>query len=312
MCIRDSYYLVSRDDYLIQATQGLIWLAFTVRGSYPTRHCLWLINPSRATMQASIPQFWEFSGSLCSVDSGDNGMVYAILCNSNYVLQANYTAGSAFTVLAGRFQPGFQDGQAAAALFNAPSSLVCTSRRVYVTDSQNCLIREIDVERGMVYTAAGNQGVCVRADSDDSGKSAGLVLPKGFTRTPFDGFVLFLDRYSFEIYDTLRQFHTYYHTVKTVKKLTKIFTSLLVQPTGKIVVAFQEQYYEIAAVESKTNSGYISLPGNALTASQCLPRQDGKFASGSTFSDCTVTACSPVPYQALVLSMHHGMVLILH
>ena len=67
--------------------------------------------------------------------------------------------------------------------------------------------------------------MCVRADSDDSGKSAGLVLPRGLTRTPFDGFVLFLDKYSFELYDTLRQFHTYYHTVKPKKTHKKIHIS---------------------------------------------------------------------------------------
>ena len=82
------------------------------------------------------------------------------------------------------------------------------------------------------------------------------------------------------------------------------------QPIGKIVVAFQEQYYEIVvafqeqyyeitAVELKCNPRYISLPGNALTTSQCLPCHNGKFASRSTCSDCTVKACS-LPNQASV------------
>jgi len=298
-----SYHTTVREDYIIKANTGVIWLGFNVRDSSPTKHCLWMITPNHATKQASITNFWQLSGKLCSVDSsGEHSKVFALLCTSNYILQANYlVTSSTLTVLAGKLPSGYRDGPAQVSLFNAPSSILYANKRLYVADKYNCVIREIDIDRQMVYTSAGQQGVCIRKDSTDTGENSGLAYPTRLFSTPYDGYIIFFDKYiNYEGSDTVRQFHTYTHAVRTVMTLSQgDVTSALVQPSGRIVIAYQANYHEIYAKTADCPAGFVSLAGNALSEAECLPCEAGKFSSKSQCLECTNPSCGN-PWQVPV------------
>jgi hypothetical protein len=289
-----SYDQVLRDNYLIQAKNNIIWLAFTVRGSSPAKHCLWMVEVTLATKQARVASYWDLSGKLCSVDSGEGNSVYMILCGTNYIFQAStLTSASKLVVLAGKLPAGHRDGTTLNSLFDKPSSLIYFNKRIYVTDQKNCVIREIDIDRSMVYTSAGKQGVCVRTDSVDTGESAGLAYPTRLIRTPFDGFCLFFDKYPWEGGNTIRQFHAHTHAVKTIRSLIySDITSFLVQPSAKIIVAYQSQYQEITANAMDCRNGFVALPGNALSEGDCIPCDIGKFSSKSKCVECSKPVCT--------------------
>jgi len=79
------------------------------------------------------------------------------------------------TVLAGTGNPGADDGNTAGATFNAPSGITYDSGKVYVADSGNHTIREIDPVSMTVTTLAGSAGV--RGMADGVGAAARFNLP---------------------------------------------------------------------------------------------------------------------------------------
>ena len=69
-----------------------------------------------------------------------------------------------------------------------------------MTDTENCVLCEIDLLRSKVYTAAGTQGICGRTNA-----SPGTVIkPQRIISTCFTGYFLFMDKYPTQIYPAIR------------------------------------------------------------------------------------------------------------
>ena len=118
--------------------------------------CLWALNVTSSTTFTQTAVYSPVA-DVCSVASCA-GVVYAIFCNTHFVSQV----ATAFVPVAGRYLPGYQDGPLLQAAFNSPSSLVCYSGLLYVADTNNCVILQVDVLRNAVTTVAGTPGLCQR------------------------------------------------------------------------------------------------------------------------------------------------------
>ncbi len=81
-------------------------------------------------------------------------------------------AGNAGTI-------GSADGTGVAASFNYPSGITTDGTKLYVTDTYNSTIREIEISTGAVTTVAGSAGVIGSADG--TGTAATFYYPTGIT-----------------------------------------------------------------------------------------------------------------------------------
>ena len=92
------------------------------------------------------------------VTADSQGNIYVCDTNNNAVRKIN-TTGFVSTLAGNASQPpGFADGKRGGALFNAPIGITLdsTSGLLFVVDSNNSLIRQIDPADGAVTTIAGN------------------------------------------------------------------------------------------------------------------------------------------------------------
>jgi hypothetical protein len=254
--------------YYLSSRAGVLWVAFTMQRAEGTQHCLWAVNATNVVSSGELRviQAWTLDGPLCSA-TGDGGWVYAILCGYNYVSYAKLESGSTLSPVIGSPNPGYIDGVFQAARLSGPSSLVAHDSRLYITDTNNCVIREADLSRGVVRTVAGTADICQRAD----GVEATLVYPTDLTYTPYDGFFLFVDRFAAQ--NAIRQFHVYTSTVTTVQVTPFLFaqiTGITASHSG-IFAQSQRQYFIYSASWEYCPAGTSSLPGNAFAASGCTP-----------------------------------------
>jgi sugar lactone lactonase YvrE len=110
-----------------------------------------------------------------------SGNLYAVSGNTILKISPNGTS----TTLAGSGAQGSADGTGTAATFFYPSSIALDDNgNLYVTDSQNGLIRMISPAGG-VGTLAGGGG---RATEDGVGANAAFGVPDGITRDPSGNF----------------------------------------------------------------------------------------------------------------------------
>ncbi len=84
----------------------------------------------------------------------------------------------------------------------------------------NCVIREVDLIRGVVGTVSGTPGTFQSADGTSQTTN---VFPTSLIYTPYDGFSLFTDRCAAEQNAFIRQFHAPSSTVSTVKPTPRNF-----------------------------------------------------------------------------------------
>ena len=282
----------------------ILMVGFVLRGVDPTQHCLWALDASALvatrvlTAQPIQIQYWTLGGQLCSVALGTTRAVYLLFCKTNYIMKTSLD-GERPTVLAGQTRAGYVEGDLQASWFNAPSSLVFYNQRLYVADTGNCLIREIDVVRDRTSVAAGRPGVCQSKD----GINSGLKPLSALTPTEYDGFFLFIDQGSNEIFPYLRQFHAHTYQVQTIRMLSLQTVSMLLSFADRIQVAYGEDsnsIYDIRVNTSECPIGTMSGEGNAFAASECLACGSGFYSSGGACVSCSQPACAAAG-QRLVL-----------
>lgn len=292
-------YSAQNSYYYLSARQGVLWVAFTTQRVEGTQHCLWAVSGLNGpTNQLKVTQSWALSGPLCSA-TGEGGAAYAILCNYNYVSSARLQSGSLLSPAIGNPAAGHTDGAFLAARLRGPSSLVVYDTRLYIADTGNCVIREVDLVRGVVGTVSGTPGTCQRADGT---YQATMVFPTSLVYTPYDGFFLFTDRYATEQNAVIRQFHAQTSTVSTVKPTPLNYYSGLAASSTSIFVVAQRTYYIYSAAWDYCPAGTSSMQGNAFDPAGCVPCQALQYSdtvSGTckpcSSPQCTLPGQMPVP-----------------
>jgi hypothetical protein len=136
-----------------------LWIAFNTRGTQQT-NCLWIATLSTSSSTLTVQAGWMLGGNLCAVE-GSSSSAYTVFCGASFITNLTSSInGTSIAPLAGATKKGYLDATLLDSLFYSPTSLVLYRSLLYVTDSQNCVIREIDPGRGSVSTVAGVQGVC--------------------------------------------------------------------------------------------------------------------------------------------------------
>jgi hypothetical protein len=270
--------------YYLSSRQSTMWVAFTTQRVEGTQHCLWAVNTSQAIQQLQVIQAWTLNSPLCSAAGAGDG-VYAILCGYNYISFAKLQLGSMLSPVIGNPVSCYTDGTFLAAKLNGPSSLVTYDSRLYVADTGNCVIREVDLIRGTVGTVSGVAGTCQRADGTGSG--ATLVYPTNLVYTPYDGLFLFVDKYIGENIAVIRQFHVDTTNVNTVKTMPYSYFTGIVASNMGIFVLVQHIYYIYNASWEYCPIGTSSNAGTAFDASDCLA------CPVFHYSDTLSGACQP-------------------
>jgi hypothetical protein len=289
--------------YYLSSRRRMLWVAFTTQRVEGIQHCLWAVNATgptspQGTLQLKVMQAWALNSQLCSA-TGDGEAVYAIQCGYNYISYAKLQSGSLLSPAIGNPIPGYSDGDLLAAKLNRPSSLVAYDSRLYIADTGNCVIREVDLIRGTVRTVTGTQGLCERVDG--TGNEAALVFPTNLINTPYDGFFLFVDKYTNEATAVIRQFHALTARLSTVQILPRsYFTGITVSSAGIFVLA-QHLYYIFNASWDYCPAGTSSLQGNAFAPLDCLTCPAFSFSdtASGTCKPCSSPKCT-LPGQLLV------------
>ncbi len=99
---------------------------------------------------------------------------------SNRVREVNHTTG-VITTVAGSGTPGYSgdNGQATAAELNSPNQIALdSSGNLYIADSANSRIREVNLATGVITTVAGD-GVFGSSGNGGQATAAGLAFPEG-------------------------------------------------------------------------------------------------------------------------------------
>lgn len=122
------------------------------------------------------------NGQMAGVGTGGTGgnqyaMGGAIQGKALSLTNAVTTIAGSTSTVAGT--AGSADGTGAGARFSHPTAITSDGTNLYVADSNNCLIRKIDIATGTVTTLAGTVGVS--GWSDGIGTSAKFYNPQGIT-----------------------------------------------------------------------------------------------------------------------------------
>ena len=292
--------------YYLSSRGGVIWAAFTIQLVEGIQHCLWAVNTTdvtslNGTQQLKVIRAWNLNSQLCSA-TGEDGGVYVIYCGYHYISYAKLQDRTALSPKIGNIVPGYNDGVFLAAKFSRPSSVVACDSRLYIADTGNCVIREVDIVRGVVGTVSGIPGTCQRVDG--VGNGAALVSPTDLVYTPYNGFFIFLDKYTNENAATIRQFHAFTSTVSTVGIMPYNYFTVLVASNTGIFIFVQHIYYIYNASWDYCQAGTSSLEGTAFDSSACLAcpaffysnTASGECKSCSSF-DCGLPGQLFVPCQ---------------
>jgi hypothetical protein len=100
---------------------------------------------------------------------------FLILDTGNHMLRAYGPSGN-ITTVAGSTTSGNTDGKGTAARFKGPQGIADNFGTIYVADTENHVIKEIDLTTGNVVTIAGSGTAGYK---DDTGKSAQFNRPTG-------------------------------------------------------------------------------------------------------------------------------------
>lgn len=123
---------------------------------------------------------------------------YLADANDNQILA--YTIGDAAArVLAGGGAAGFADGAGTKAVFNGPRGIALSPDRatLYVADTNNDVIRAVNIASGAVTTLAGQPGV--EGDADGAGAAASFCRPWGVDLDPAGDNLYIADTCNFKI-----------------------------------------------------------------------------------------------------------------
>ena len=272
------------NSYNLLVAQGQSLLAaFSLTVFGRSTHCLWALE-ARPTSVTQL-QSWSLASQICAAASQDLATVYVIFCGSHYISQLS--RASVASPLAGRSKRGYADGPLLSSAFNGPSSLVLYQSRLYVADTGNCLLREVDLARGAVSTVAGS-GACVRSDL------GGLAYPSNLTYSAYPGFFLFLDQYPSEAFPTLRQFHAPTGTLSTVAatSVRRDWLTYVVGLRDRLLVGQSRTYYQITPVTLPCRAGSTSAAGGAFGDEECVACLSGYYSGPGGCVACSSPACT--------------------
>lgn len=105
--------------------------------------------------------------------------LYLADLNNHTIRKIDIESGMVTTIAGMAGKKGSNDGKGAAARFNRPYGITTDGTSLYVTDSNNHTIRQIDIESAMVTTIAG--GVGEVGYMNGSAKKARFFIPEGIT-----------------------------------------------------------------------------------------------------------------------------------
>jgi DNA-binding beta-propeller fold protein YncE len=117
----------------------------------------------------------------------DGRAVYVANSRNNTVEAIDLTARSIRNVAGKLFQEGSNDGTGEAARFNSPDGMAIVGQNLYLCDTNNSDIRQINVSSGTVTTIAGTANIS--GTEDGTGGSAHFNLP---TQISTDGNMLYV------------------------------------------------------------------------------------------------------------------------
>ena len=280
--------------YYLSSRGGIMWVGFFYSGGAQQKHCLWAVDASSVVAGQSTPmrvmQAWGIGNKLCAA-TGDASFTYLILCDTHFISYAQL-GSSLLHPLAGSVRAGYLDDSLRASLFNEPSSLVLHDSRLYVADTGNCVIRELDLLRDTVYTVAGTAGLCQRID--DILQVGALVYPTNLTYTQFDGFFLFVDKYKTNSVAFIRQFHVPTCTVRTVKAMPSDYFNEILAVMGGVMVRMEKDYQLLTASAAQCPPGTSSKEGSALTVRDCIACGSGLYSDADTglCMTCSQVSCT--------------------
>lgn len=109
----------------------------------------------------------------------DGISLYLADWNNHTIRKIDLASGTVTTIAGMAGKKGSSDGKGAAARFNRPYGITTDGTNLYVTDSNNHSVRQIDIESGIVTTLAG--GVGEVGYTDGRGKQARFFIPEGIT-----------------------------------------------------------------------------------------------------------------------------------
>ena len=191
---------------------------------------------------------WSTGAQVCAVAQGL--AVYVIFCDTHFEEQVSGAP------VAGGFWQGYADGPLLEAQFNYPSALVAYRSTLLVAETGNCLIRQVDVLRGVMSTLAGTPGLCQRLD----GAPSGTAFPFNLTYSAYGDFFLFMDQSP----DLLvRQLHAPNGTVQSIANVS--LGGLLLAYPYSVVPGQGVQYVNITAATTQCSACYVSLVGGGCT-----------------------------------------------
>jgi hypothetical protein len=280
---------LNRYYYVSSNSADLLWTAFYY-GVSSVQHCLWALDASSVASQGTqltVLRSWSLRGKLCAA-TGDLSTVYLLLCGTHSISSAQMLAGSTPLPFAGGVQAGYLDSSLRISLFQFPSSMVLYDSRLYVTDTGNCVIREVDILRDTVNTVAGT-GLCQRIDG---AQRAALVAPNNLTYTAFPGIFLFVDKYASESNAVIRQFHVPTCTVQTVRSIPSNYYSDILAVDEKVMVRIDQIFVLLYATPTTCPAGTSSWAGGALTVSGCINCGNGLYSDTGTCKNCSTPSCA--------------------
>ena len=125
----------------------------------------------------------------------DGVYIYVADAASHVIRKVEINSGTVTTIAGKRGQSGYNDGTGVNALFKAPSGIALLDGLLYVTDTDNHLIRRVNKDSGEVTTIAGTASVA--GNTDGSGTSAQFNFPFGITND--DEYLYIADTYNYTI-----------------------------------------------------------------------------------------------------------------
>jgi NHL repeat len=109
----------------------------------------------------------------------DGVSLYLADLNNHTIRKIDIESGYVSTLAGMAGKKGSNDGKGAAARFNRPYGITTDGTNLYVTDSNNHTIRQVDIESGVVTTIAGVTGEV--GYRNGSAKQARFFIPEGIT-----------------------------------------------------------------------------------------------------------------------------------
>jgi hypothetical protein len=130
-----------------------------------------------------MPRGISIDGDYLYVADSGNNIIRKIDMNTREVKRIAGSAGN----------PGFADGNSTAALFRNPTGITTDANIIYVSDTNNHVIRRIDKNTGDVTTLAGTAGL--QGSSDGAGSAARFFYPHGITTDRISIFIADTDNH---------------------------------------------------------------------------------------------------------------------